>query len=102
MLKKNRRDILCKSYCTKKSLKENAVVVPTKKVDKGELYLGHHPDLISKRFFRYTCSNMASNERKHIKLKCCKKGNKRIIILCKDVFFQSCKQGNPTYQHLNF
>lgn len=55
MLKKNRRDILCKSYCTKKSLKENAVVVPTKKVDKGELYLDHHPDLISKRFFRYTC-----------------------------------------------
>lgn len=93
MLKKNRRDILCKSYCTKKSPKENAVVVPTKKVDKGELYLGHHPDLISKRFFRYTCSNMASNERKHIKLKCCKKGNKRVIILCKDVFFQSCKQG---------
>lgn len=57
-----------------------------------ELYLGHHPDLISKRFFRYTCSNMTSNERKHIKLKCCKKGNKRIK--CKDVFFQSCKQGN--------
>lgn len=87
MLKKNRWDILCKFYCIKKSFKENVVVVFIKKVDKGEFYLGYYLDLILKRFFRYICLNMVFNERKYIKLKCCKKGNKRVIILCKDVFF---------------